>query len=140
MSRRIVIAGLFGAVVVAAFLFSLLLAVGPGGGSAVADEPPPLPGEDDADLPPLPDVTPTPTLSTIETQLAGCAGNYQAVYGFDNVSKAFSRFFPGRPTISTLTEMQIGAGYMVLVSADCTLTNNSSTWTLSTGWNFIGWR
>jgi hypothetical protein len=138
MHARTVIVGLFGATVVVALLLSLSLAADLGGGGAVAQGPPPLPEEEDEDLPPLPDVTPTPVV--VESQLTGCAGNYHSVYGFDNVTKTFSRFFPGQPAISTLTEMQAGAGYMILLSADCTLVNGTTTWSLSAGWNFIGWR
>ena len=137
MQRRTVIAALFGATAIFALLLSLFLAVGLQHEGAVADEPPPLPDEEDEDLPPLPA---TPTAAVIEDQLSGCTGNYQAVYGFDNAAKTFTRFIPGQPAVSTLTEMQLGAGYMILASANCTLVNGTNTWALSSGWNFIGWR
>ena len=137
MHGRTVIGVLFGATAIVALLLALLLGAGLQNQGAIADEPPPLPDEEDEDLPPLPA---TPTAAVIEDQLTGCAGNYQAVYGLDNVNKTFTRFFPGQPAISTLSEMQAGAGYMLLVNANCTLVNGTYTWPLSSGWNFIGWR
>lgn len=146
MQRRTVIAALVGATAIVALLLSLLLGAGLQNQGAVADEPPPPP-EEESDLPPLPGTpaaTPTPsgtpTPSIIEGQLASCAGSYQAVYGFDNVGKSFTRFLPGQPApISDLTEMRAGAGYMILMSADCLLTYGGNSWQLSSGWNFIGW-
>ena len=46
----------------------------------------------------------------------------------------------GQPApISDLTAMQEGAGYMILMGADCLLTYGGNSWQLSSGWNFIGW-
>ncbi|MFQ5880811.1 MAG: choice-of-anchor Q domain-containing protein, partial [Dehalococcoidia bacterium] len=89
---------------------------------------------------PTPTPTPAPGLA-IEHQLGECLPVTSVVWGHDNQAKQWLGFFPGQPAfLQDLTEFVPGDGYLVNVSADCTISSGLNTINLYAGWNLFGWR
>jgi len=61
------------------------------------------------------------------------------VYGFDNATKTWTWYNPSWPPgANTLDALYMGSGYWTNVGDSCTLTYETSTYELYTGWNLIG--
>jgi hypothetical protein len=74
-----------------------------------------------------------------KTALASISSQLVMVWNFDNATKGWHFYDPLDPA-SDITSLTPGAAYWIKVSADCTLTYGTNSWTLTTGWNGIGWR
>ena len=79
-------------------------------------------------------VSPTPT-----DALAGIAGKYTRVWGFNSATQTWKLFDPAVPAISDLTALVRGQGYWLKVTEASTLIYKGNSYTLSVGWNLIGW-
>ncbi|MFQ5880258.1 MAG: hypothetical protein ACE5IZ_08815 [Dehalococcoidia bacterium] len=76
----------------------------------------------------------------IEQQLGKCLAVTNVAWGHDNQDKVWQGFFPGGPRfLQDLTQFVPGGGYLVNVSADCTVNTGSTSIDLYTGWNLFGW-
>jgi hypothetical protein len=71
--------------------------------------------------------------------LAPMSSNLVRVWGFDATTQAFQLYDPAAPALSDLTALLQGRGYWMLVDRAQIVTLGSGTYTLSAGWNLIGW-
>ncbi len=60
-------------------------------------------------------------------------------WAFDGPTQAWLVYDPTEGATSTLDSLVTGQGYWIEVAEDCTLTYGSKTYTLTAGWNLIGW-
>ncbi len=60
-------------------------------------------------------------------------------WAFDAPTQAWLVYDPTEGATSTLETLATGQGYWIEVAEDCTLTYGSKTYTLTAGWNLIGW-
>ena len=75
---------------------------------------------------------------TIGTQLAGISTQLVRVWGY--TGGTWYLYDPADLAGSDLTTLTSGAGYWINVNAACTLIYGAYSYTLSAGWNLIGWR
>jgi len=75
--------------------------------------------------------------SDIATQLASISSQIIIVWAYD--SNEWKLYDPADPTGSNLTVMVEGNGYWVHVANACTLTYLNNSWSLTKGWNLLGW-
>jgi hypothetical protein len=87
----------------------------------------------------LPTVALAQTTTSPATGLAGIAGKYVRVWGFDSNTQSWRLYDPAVPAVSDLTTLARGSGYWILVTDNVTLTYNGNTYFLYKGWNLIGW-
>jgi hypothetical protein len=87
--------------------------------------------------PPATPVPPKPT--TPSTLLAPLGANLVRVWGFNATTQTFQLYDPAAPALSDLTALVQGRGYWMLVDRAQTVTLASGSYTLSAGWNLIGW-
>jgi CSLREA domain-containing protein len=75
------------------------------------------------------------------TALAPLGTNLVRVWGFDNATKEWSFFDPrpGFAAANSIKELVTGRVYWINVKIDQTVTLGSGTYSLSAGWNLIGW-
>ena len=71
--------------------------------------------------------------------LAGIAGSYTRVWGYDAANKTYRLYDPNVPAISDLTVLVKGQGYWILCTQAVTLVYGANQYVLVTGWNLIGW-
>ncbi len=81
----------------------------------------------------------TTTAITPAVALAGIAGSYSRVWGYDNTTKAWKLFDPAVPAISDLTVLARGQGYWINCTQAATLVYGANQYVLNVGWNLIGW-
>jgi hypothetical protein len=89
-----------------------------------------------------PTTTPTPTPGglPIEQQLGDCLPFTNVVWGHDNQDKIWFGYDPGVPDVlQTLTQFEEGEGYVINLSAPCTLNVNGTQIQMYAGWNLFGW-
>ena len=73
-------------------------------------------------------------------QLASIASQLVRVWAFDAGSQKWKLYDPSIPTgLNTLTHLETGGGYFILVRAPGTLVTGGITISLAQGWNLIGW-
>jgi len=80
----------------------------------------------------------SPPGTPIPEALAGIAGKYAIVWGFNNLTSQWVMYDPTDPG-STLTMLQKGGGYWIYLRENCQLTYQGFTWDLAAGWRLIGW-
>jgi hypothetical protein len=71
--------------------------------------------------------------------LAPMGSNLLRVWGFNATTQTFQLYDPAASLLSDLAALVRGRGYWVLVDREQTVTLGSGTYTLSAGWNNIGW-
>lgn len=71
--------------------------------------------------------------------LAGIAGQYVRVWGYDSNTQTWKLYDPATPAISDLTVLTRGQGYWIKATVDCTLVYGANQYSLRAGWNLIGW-
>ena len=76
----------------------------------------------------------------VEQALAGIAGKYDRVWGYDSRSRKWLLYVPGVPQVSDLAVLQKGKGYWLMMKEQYPLTYGPSVWVLEAGWNLIGWQ
>jgi hypothetical protein len=81
----------------------------------------------------------TTAVITPGVALAGIAGQYSRVWGFDSSTQTWKLYDPATPAISDLTVMTRGQGYWIKATQACTLVYGANQYTLVMGWNLIGW-
>jgi len=89
---------------------------------------------------PTPTPTPTPTplpALIIEQQLAGIAGKYDFVFGWQEGSQSWTWYIAGASG-NTLQGLQTGRGYFIFMKQAATLAYGGRSWALAAGWNLIG--
>ncbi|MBU2008409.1 MAG: hypothetical protein KJ624_00950 [Chloroflexi bacterium] len=84
-------------------------------------------------------VTITTTAITPGTALAGIAGKYTRVWGYNAATKAHLLYDPAVPAISDLTALARGQGYWINCTEAVTLVYGANQYVLVPGWNLIGW-
>ncbi len=87
-----------------------------------------------------PTPTPTPGVLPIEQQLGNCLPVTNVAWGYDNQNKVWFGYDPDVPDVlQTLTQFEPGKGYILNVSAPCTLNVNGHQIQMYVGWNLFGW-
>ena len=71
--------------------------------------------------------------------LAGIAGKYDRVWGFDGATETWKLYDPALPAISDLTILKRGKGYWIYAKEAVTLVYRGNSYPLWNGWNLIGW-
>ena len=84
-------------------------------------------------------VTITTTAITPGSALAGIAGKYTRVWGYNAATKTHLLFDPAVPAISDLTVLARGQGYWINCTEAVTLVYGANQYVLVSGWNLIGW-
>ncbi len=80
--------------------------------------------------------------ATAATAAAGFATISDCIviaWAFDAPTQAWLVYDPTEGATSTLENLATGQGYWIEVAEDCTLTYGSKTYSLTAGWNLIGW-
>jgi hypothetical protein len=85
-----------------------------------------------AGLPPVTTVAPA-------TALAPLGANLVRVWGYDGATQRFRLYDPAAALLSDLTLLTRGQGYWINVKAAQTVVLGTGTYSLSAGWNLIGW-
>jgi len=87
-----------------------------------------------------PTVAVAQSATTPAVGLAGIAGKYERVWGFDNTTQTWKLYDPAIPAaFSDLTTLTRGKGYWLFAKEDATLVYNEKSYSLFKGWNLIGW-
>jgi len=81
----------------------------------------------------------TTSAATPGQALAGIAGMYSRVWGYDSSAKVYKLFDPAVPLISDLTVLSRGQGYWINCTQATTLVYGANQYVLVVGWNLIGW-
>jgi hypothetical protein len=81
----------------------------------------------------------TTTAITPGVALAGIAGSYSRIWGYDSVAKTWKLYDPAVPAISDLTVLARGQGYWINCTQAATLVYGANQYVLNVGWNLIGW-
>lgn len=84
-------------------------------------------------------VTITTTAITPGVALAGIAGKYTRVWGYNAITKTHLLYDPAVPAISDLTVLTRGQGYWINATEAVTLVYGANQYVLVAGWNLIGW-
>jgi hypothetical protein len=84
-------------------------------------------------------LTITTAAITPAVALAGIAGSYSRVWGYDNVAKTWKLFDPAVPAISDLTVLARGQAYWINCTQAVTLVYGANQYVLNVGWNGVGW-
>ena len=84
-------------------------------------------------------LTITTAAITPAVALAGIAGSYSRVWGYDSVAKTWKLYDPAVPAISDLTVLARGQGYWINCTQAATLVYGANQYVLNVGWNLIGW-
>jgi len=71
--------------------------------------------------------------------LAGIAGKYTRVWGYNAATKTHLLYDPAVPAISDLTVLARGQGYWINATEAVTLVYGANQYVLVAGWNLIGW-
>jgi hypothetical protein len=72
--------------------------------------------------------------------LAGIAGKYTVVWGFDASTQSWKGYNPANLAQSDLTVLAKGQGYLIKATQACTLVYGANQYVLVVGWNFVGWQ
>jgi len=83
--------------------------------------------------------TVTSAATTPGVALAGIAGSYTRVWGYDSAAKAWKLYDPANLAISDLTVLTRGQGYWISCTQAATLVYGANQYVLNVGWNLIGW-
>ncbi len=85
--------------------------------------------------------SPPPYVFPIVDQLDACHAVTNVAYGYDNTTKSWKGYEPSAlDFLQTLILFNVGGGYLVNVSSNCTITVGGNNINLYTGWNLFGWR
>jgi hypothetical protein len=77
----------------------------------------------------------------IVDQLDACYAVTNVAYGYDNSTKSWRGYEPGAlDFLQNFNLFNVGGGYLVNVSSNCTIAVGDNNINLYTGWNLFGWR
>jgi hypothetical protein len=83
---------------------------------------------------------PPPALTVAPaTALAPLGANLVRTWGYNAATQKFQLYDPAAALLSDLSALNRGAGYWINVKAAQTVTLGSGSFSLSAGWNLIGW-
>jgi len=90
------------------------------------------------------EVTAAEALVKVDDGLSGVWSSVdESVWYYDNSSKTWKQYYKSDPSAvpeaNQLESMESGGSYWVHVTEDCTLRYGGHTYSLTTGWNSIGW-
>jgi hypothetical protein len=71
--------------------------------------------------------------------LAPLGANLVRTWGYNAATQKFQLYDPAAALLSDLTALNRGGGYWINVKAAQTVTLGSGSYSLSAGWNLIGW-
>jgi hypothetical protein len=73
------------------------------------------------------------------TALAPLGANLVRVWGFNAATQKFQLYDPAAALLSDLSALNRGGGYWINVKAAQTVTLGTGSYSLSAGWNLVGW-
>ena len=80
-----------------------------------------------------------PLAVTVTDGLSTIAGKYSIVWAFDAATQEWKLYDTAPGAVSTLTSLTKGQGYWMQVTEDCTIVYGGNPYSLTKGWNLIGW-